>query len=268
MSDIRLDGKVVLITGASQGLGRFMANGLAQAGAHLVLTSIDAEGLEGAVAEVESSATGGRVHGIVADITSSDDCKRSLDEAVDVFGDLHVLVNNARRYHRGEPSAARLFWQSDPAYWQSAIATNVNGTFLMSHTVTPHLIARKWGRIININTSVHQFQRANSSPYGVSKAALEAATQIWARDLVGTGVTVNSLLPGGSCDTGVGGRTGPASDQLLPPEVMIPPVIWLASEQSDGQTAGRYVGKFWDPKLAPSKAADIAREEPAFRVVE
>jgi 3-oxoacyl-[acyl-carrier protein] reductase len=108
-------------------------------------------------------------------------------------------------------------------------------------------------------------QRRNNSPYGVTKAAIEAETLIWAQDLADSGVTVNSLIPGGAADTGfvheasrkelaAMGRT------LLPPAVMVPPIVWLASRHSDGVNGARFVGKLWDEGLPPNEAAAKARE--------
>ena len=135
------------------------------------------------------------------------------------------------------------FWESDPDVWREIIVTNVNGTFLMARAATPHMVAAGWGRIVNITTSLPTMQRRQNSPYGVSKAAIEAETLIWAKDLEGTGVTVNSLIPGGAADTdfvhmssrkelAAVGRT------LLPPSVMVAPIVWLASPLSDGVTGG------------------------------
>ena len=80
----------------------------------------------------------------------------------------------------------------------------------------------------------------------------------------GTGVTVNSLIPGGASDTPFVTPSVRGTRTLLPPEIMIPPILWLASGFSDGMTGGRYVGKNWDPGLAPAKAAARAREAPVF----
>jgi 3-oxoacyl-[acyl-carrier protein] reductase len=108
-------------------------------------------------------------------------------------------------------------------------------------------------------------QRGHNSPYGVTKAALEAATMIWAQDLEGTGVTVNSLIPGGSCDSDPDRPPPKGGRKLLPVDIMNPLVVWLASDLSDGKTGGRYVGKLWDASLPPSEAAERAREAPVLR---
>ena len=107
-------------------------------------------------------------------------------------------------------------------------------------------------------------QRHNS-PYGVTKAAIESATLIWAADLAGTGVTVNSLLPGGACDTDPNRPPIPGV-VLLPVDIMNSAVVWLASRLSDGKTGGRYVGRLWDGSLPPSVAALRAMEPPVLRM--
>lgn len=260
MNVIDLTGRVCLVTGGSQGLGMAMAEGLATAGARVVIASPDGENLEKVSAKIGKD----RCLPVVADITVRGDCERILAAAVKTFGDLDVLVNNARHT---APRANRSVLDADIAFWERAVQVNVFGTFLMTSTVLPHLTKRGWGRIVNITTSLDTMQRRHYSPYGVTKAAIEAETMIWAQDLAGMGVTVNSLIPGGACDTGrvrdhVPQRLGTV---LLPIDIMVPAVVWLASDLSDGQTGGRYVGKLWDTKLDPNEAAKKAREPSVLR---
>ena len=211
--------------------------------------------------------------GLPCDITSRTDCERVVAETLEKFGALHVLVNNAAmgqvHLERSPQTKSLKFWESDPDIWQRVIVTNVNGTFLMARTAVPHMLKASFGRIVNITTSLPTMQRRNNSPYGVTKAAIEAETLIWAQELAGTGVTVNSLIPGGAADTSfvhassrkelaAMGRT------LLPPSVMVPPILWLASRLSDGITGARFVGKQWDDALPPNDAARTAREAPVL----
>jgi len=137
--------------------------------------------------------------------------------------------------------------------------------YLLSHLVAPHLIRQGWGRIVNLTTSIDTMQRRRNSPYGVTKAALEAATMIWAQDLAGTGVTVNSLIPGGACDSDPSRPPGRGQSKLLPVDVMNPLAVWLASNLSDGKTGGRYVGKLWNAALPPDDAAAGCLEAPVLR---
>ena len=122
------------------------------------------------------------------------------------------------------------------------------------------------GRIINISKNVDAMHRPFNTPYGPSKAALEAATIAWAEDLWGTGVTVNSLGPGGAVDTRFG--DGTVSGRGLPADVMSPCALWLASSLSDGVTGCRYTGNRWDATLAPDAAAEACREPQIFPVPE
>src|ERR1019366_4038965 len=139
-----------------------------------------------------------------------------------------------------EPSR---FWETDPETWRMIIETNVNGPFLMSRAVAPGMIARGWGRIVNISMNHETMRRRGFSPYGPSKAALESATIIWSQDLGGTGVTVNALLPGGATLTGMIPPGVPESLQakLLDPAIVVPPLLWLVSRDADAFNGRRPV---------------------------
>jgi 3-oxoacyl-[acyl-carrier protein] reductase len=260
MSQINLDGRVCVVTGGSQGIGMAMAEGLATAGARVVIASPDKENLEKVAAGIGKN----RCLPVLADITDQADCRRIVEETLRTFGDLAVLVNNARHSaHR----ANRSIVEADIDFWSRAIKVNVFGTFLMTSTVLPHLLQRGWGRVVNISTSLDTIQRRHYSPYGVTKAAIEVETMIWAQDLAETGITVNSLIPGGACETKRVNDHKPSrpGSVLLPPDVMVPPAVWLASDLSDGCTGGRYVGKLWNDRLPPNDAANAARELPILR---
>lgn len=268
MNSIDLDGTVVAMTGASVGLGRSMSVALAAAGARVVLAAPETDLLESVAAEIDAKAGPGRAFPVRTDITVRGDCERLLSESIRRFGKLQVLVNNARRPVRGPglPPAGNFlpFWESNPDIWQESVHVNVNGTFLLSHVVTPHLIQNGWGRLININTSLGGLSQSRNSPYGVTKAALESATLIFAADLAGTGVTVNTLLPGGACDTDPNRPPDPKL-KLLPVDIMDAAIVWLASKRSDGKTGGRYIGRLWNKNLPADEAAAGAFTEPVFR---
>jgi len=265
---IRLEGKVAIVTGAAQGLGKEMAVALAKAGARVALADINGGAAAEAAVEIERQVGPDRVMSVATDINFLDDCDRLVGDCRTRLGGVHVLVNAARRPHRGpglpQQGNSLPFYESDPRIWQETVQTNVVGSFFLTRTAAPHLMAQKWGRIINITTSSSGMSGVRGSPYGLTKAALEAATLIWAADLKGTGVTVNSLLPGGSCanDPGKVTRSG---KPLLPMDIMNPALLWLASDLSNEASGNRYVGKLWDATLPPNEAATRAMEPPVLR---
>ena len=268
MQDITLGDKTAIVTGGGRGMGRTMAAALAAAGGRVVLASPEEDKLAEAEAEINAASGERRAASVVADVTRLDDCRRTVDRALEAFGAVHVLINNAGLAPQVDPATGNnkfRFWESDPDYWRRLIDTNVNGPYHMALAVAPHLIAQGWGRIVNVTTSLRTILRKENSPYGVSKGALEAATQIWAQDLAGTGVTVNSVIPGGAVDTDFASAMTRARVKLLPPEVIVPPVLWLASDLSDGHTGGRYSGIDWDATLDADAAAEKCREPCIFR---
>ena len=273
-ADIRLDGRVAIVTGAANGLGRAMAQALVRAGANVVFADIDTGAAGLAVSEVAFRPGCGKAIAVPCDITRKQDCERTISETLRLFGALHILVNNAGKgpaHLEAAPGTKSLrFWESDADVWRQIIETNVVGTFLMARSAAPAMLRAGWGRIVNVTTSLSTMQRRENSPYGVSKTAIEAETLIWSQDLAGTGVTVNSLIPGGAANTQFLSESGRqqsahAGRPLLEPEVMIAPVLWLASTLSDGITGKRYVGKLWPPDAPVEEAAQVALEAPVLR---
>jgi len=263
MATGELSGKTAIITGGGRGLGRAMALGLLRAGANVVITvartpqESEAVGNEGA-----KVAEAGTLRTFVADVTREEDCRLVVSETIREFGAIHILVNNAGRGMRfvsenffDRPTK---FWETDPGIWRMIIDTNVNGPFLMAREAAPHMLKQGWGRIINISMNHETMRRVGFSPYGPSKAAIESETIIWAQDLAGTGVTVNSLLPGGATNTGMVPRDI-APGRLLDPNIVVPPLLWLVSESAGQVTGGRFVANLWDTSLPPDEAAEKAR---------
>jgi 3-oxoacyl-[acyl-carrier protein] reductase len=131
----------------------------------------------------------------------------------------------------------------------------------MSRAAAPHMMRQRWGRIINISINHETMRRPGFSPYGPSKAALESETIIWAQDLDGTGVTVNALLPGGATDTGMVPPDIPVHlrQNLLHPDIMIPPLLWLVSDAANEVTGSRFAANLWDATLPPEQAVEKSR---------
>jgi len=263
-----LDGQVAIITGGSVGLGRSMAMALTARGARVAIASPQTALLQEVVSDIAGRHGAGRAIAVSTDITSKSQCKALVGQTIEAFGDLSILINNARREQRGPGLPAYgnslPFWESDPDIWVQSVNVNVCGTFLMTRAAAPHLMRRGWGRIINISTSLDTMQARNNSPYGVTKAAVDTASIIWAKDLSGTGVTLNILLPGGMVDTD-GLRPSTPERPTLHVDVMNDALLWLLSPAADKVTGERFVGRHWRTDLPHEEAAALAREAPVLR---
>jgi 3-oxoacyl-[acyl-carrier protein] reductase len=218
---------------------------------------------------------------VLADVTSVADCERLVRTALAQFGSLQVLINNAARGPREADenffAAKPKFWDAPPEAFARMVDTNLTGQFFMARAAVPSMLTQGLGRIVNISTSLPTMVGQGMAAYGACKAALEVLSVVWARDLAGTGVTCNVLLPGGPSDTElipggvVGTRAkpdfragkGPRGDEgriggILPAEIMVPPTLWLAADESAAYSGRRFVAKDWDPEIPAAAAADAA----------
>ncbi len=238
--------RVAIVTGGGRGIGRAIALGYARAGADVVISAARNRGEAEAVA-AESEALPGRIEAVQADVTVSDDVERLVERALSLRGRIDVLVNNAARGMRFVNERfmtdPRPFWEADADAWRMVIETNIVGVFLMSRAVVPSMLAAGRGSIINVTINHATMVRRGFSPYGPSKAALEAMTEVWAQELDGTGVVINLLAPGGATATGMVPDGAPAGVELLSPEVIVPGALHLAVTDRSGQ---RIVGTEWD----------------------
>jgi 3-oxoacyl-[acyl-carrier protein] reductase len=279
MSEKILAGQVAIVTGGGRGIGRAIALALTTAGAKVTITAArQPNEIEEVAREIEAVGGKGAVLALQSDVTRGAQCRDVVARTLDAFGRLDVLVNNAGRGHRFVyeanqhlPEGDRLkFWNVPSDVWRMTVNVNVNGPFLMAKAAVPQMIDQGRGRIINILATFNTMQKGGNAPYGVTKTALESETQIWARDLAGTGVTVNGLLPGGATATGMVYETNAARPgrNLLDPAIMGPPAVWLASDGSAGITGKRIEAKAWDSSLPPDKAAAGAFAPPALPPIE
>ena len=252
--------RVAVVTGAASGMGRVMARALAAAGARIAGVDIDAAGLDRLAAE---KVFGTRFLAASADVSKSADCRSAVERVLKSFGALDILINCAgisMSTAAGHREARIKFFEADTDGWQRILTINCIGAFLMARFAAEPMIRRGWGRIINLTTSYDTMLAAGLSAYGASKAGLEASSAAWAKDLEGTGVTVNILVPGGPTDTpGFFPPGKPRPPALLDPEIMGAPAVWLASPQSDGITGCRFIARDWDVTLPPAEAAARVR---------
>jgi len=183
-----LTGQVAIVTGTSRGLGQYFARALAKAGADLVITSRKRETLAGF--EAEMKVLGRRVVSLELDVRDEESIKKMAAEAEAAFGQIHILVNNAGCNIR--KPALEVTW----ADWNQILDTNLRGTFFVAQAVARGMIAKGYGRIINVGSVTSVFGYAGLAPYGASRGGVRQLTMSLADDWGKFGVTVNCLAPG------------------------------------------------------------------------
>jgi 3-oxoacyl-[acyl-carrier protein] reductase len=270
MSDIQLNDRVAIVTGGSRGMGREMGEAIIEAGGRAALLTPEAEELNQTVAEIADQYGADRVLALPYNIADYGQCEQAVAETLDYFGALHGVVNNAALGQLnviapGAEDTNCKFFEADPHRWAQVIRVNVVGTYHMCRAAVGHLTAQGWGRFVNVTTSIGTMQRSGNSPYGPSKGAIESETLVFAADLEGTGVTSNSLIPGGAARTKFVPEAYYTSRDLVEPSIMRVPIVWLFSDLADGLTGGRYAANQWNHESNdPSSGAEAALEQPVF----
>ncbi|MEK7778230.1 MAG: SDR family NAD(P)-dependent oxidoreductase [Chloroflexota bacterium] len=185
--DMGLSGKVAIITGGSRGLGRHAALTLAREGCNVAICARGQETVDRTVAELQG--LGVRALGVQADVTIPADATRLFQAVVDALGAVDVLVNNVGG------SRGREFDAADDAAWEYTLQLNLFSAIRLSRLVLPAMKEKGWGRIINI-TSIWGREHGDGLTYMTAKAALIAFSKHLAREVAGTGITVNTVAPG------------------------------------------------------------------------
>ncbi|MBI3948321.1 MAG: SDR family oxidoreductase [Armatimonadetes bacterium] len=231
----RLDDRVAIVTGGSKGLGRAMARALAEAGADLVVTSRHLDEAEDAAAEIRG--VGRRAIALESDVSDPAAAKALAERARAEFGRIDILVNNAGINPRG-PAL-----ELSEAEWHECLETNLTGPWLCSRAVAPYMMARRWGRIINMASMLASVTIPGRTPYASSKGGLLMLTKTLALEWAPYGITVNAICPG-PFETEINRQLlqDPAAYQAFlakiplgrwgQPEELGPLAVYLASEAS------------------------------------
>ena len=183
-----LAGRVALVTGASQGIGRACALELAKAGATLALAARNLDKLNEVATEIIQA--GGTAHAFALDVASEDSIKECAKSVIGHYGGVNILVNNAGITR--DILALRMKRKD----WDDVLTTNLTGAFLMTQALMSQMVKNRWGRIINITSVVGETGQAGQSNYAASKAGLIGLTKSLARELASRSITVNAVAPG------------------------------------------------------------------------
>ena len=189
----RVDGKVAVVTGAANGLGRAIAERLAGEGARVVLGDIDAAGLERAVAGI--AQVGGETVSTVGDVTEEEPAARLIETAVARWGRLDILVNNV-----GGSRNARI-WEMTAADWDFTLRLNLRSTFLCTRAAVPHMMKRRYGRIVCLSSGAREgtpwtAYYQGGSAYSAAKAGVHGFVRDVALELAEHRINVNAVAPG------------------------------------------------------------------------
>ncbi len=185
---MKFEGRVALVTGASQGIGRACALALAREGATVAVAARNRQKLDDLVAEI--AAAGGKASAFVIDVADEEQVKSGINSALGQFGKIDILVNNAGI------TRDQLVMRMKRADWDAVLNTNLTSAYLCIQQVIGSMLKQRWGRIINVTSVFGQIGQAGQANYAASKAGLIGLTMAMAREVASRNITCNAVAPG------------------------------------------------------------------------
>jgi 3-oxoacyl-[acyl-carrier protein] reductase len=241
----RLTDDVVLVTGASRGLGREMSLRFAGEGARVVLLARD----EGALESVADEAAGETLVA-PADVTDLDRVEAVVEDAYEAFGRVDTLVNNAGIGLLSLDDGGSPLADVDPSRWRRILDVNLTGVFNCSRAVLPGMAERGSGNVVNVSSGLGRRAAPGYAPYVASKFGLEGLTRTTAMDYEDAGVNVNALDPGGRVDTAFWDHLPDEERrEILGPDVMNEAAVLLAAQDPGGVTGESMAATDWEERL-------------------
>ncbi|MBN9086283.1 MAG: SDR family oxidoreductase [Reyranella sp.] len=263
---------VAIVTGGLRGLGKAMVLGLLRGGHKVLAVGHIADDIPALQRDAANHA--GDLQCLALDLRRPENCAAAI-AAAQRLGGPDILVNNAgltftytdpERFIKGP----RKFWELSDEIVQNTMDTNYMVADQLGRRAAPLMLAKGWGRIVNVTTKLSTMNMLGAVPYGPSKAALEMATEVWAKELAGSGVTANIVNPGAGANTpGMAqemrdwSATGKAP-RLVEPAEMVAPLLFVVSREADAVNGYRFDANTWRGDLAPAESAKLTGRKAGF----
>lgn len=240
-----LEDDVIIVTGASRGLGRSMTERFAAEGARVTLTARDAQQLDTIAKDLST-----RSLVVPADVRDADAVSRVIEDTVAEFGHVDTLVNNAGVSILGMQDTRKELTEVTEAEWDTVLEVNLRGVFLFTREVLPHMYEQERGNVINISSGLGRRAIAGAGAYVSSKWGLEGLTRVTALEGEDRGVLANALNPGGRVKTDIWAHLPDEErETILEPEVMNDAAVLLAAQDQGGVTGESLSAAAWESRL-------------------